>query len=58
MAQGATKYSERFKARMVQRLSHPNGGESGASLSRETGVPQSTLSRWRHEAGRLAAQNA
>ena len=44
MAQGATKYTERFKARMVQRLSPPNG-ESGASLSRETGIPQSTLSR-------------
>ena len=52
MAQGATKYSTGFKARMVQRLSAPER-ESGASLSRETGVPQSTLSRWRNQAGRV-----
>jgi len=38
-------YSSKFKARMVQRLAGPEG-ISATALSREIGVPQSTLSRW------------
>jgi transposase-like protein len=38
-------YSEVFKDRMVQRMSMP-GGPCAMDLSRETNVPQPTLSRW------------
>ncbi len=55
MGEGATKYSAGFKARMVQRMSAPDR-ESGVSVSRETGVPESTLSRWRSQAGRVRAR--
>lgn len=43
------KYSEAFKAEMVQKLTRP-GGPSASGLSREVGVHQSTLSRWVREA--------
>ena len=38
-------YTDSFKAKMVQRLSAPNG-TSAARLSKEVGVSQSALSRW------------
>ncbi len=39
------KYSDAFKAQMIQKLTRP-GGPSASGLSKEMGVPQSTLSRW------------
>jgi len=39
------EYSEGFKARMVQRMTGPEG-ISATALCKEVGVPQSTLSRW------------
>lgn len=39
------KYSDAFKAQIVQKLTSP-GGPSASGLSKEVGVPQSTLSRW------------
>ena len=39
------KYSDAFKAQMVQKLTRP-AGPSASGLSREVGVHQSTLSRW------------
>ena len=49
------KYSEKFKARMVQRMSPPDA-ESGAVIFRETGVAMSTLSRWRKNAARVTVR--
>jgi len=40
------RYSEAFKASMVQKLADPRG-PSANQLALEVGVPQSTLSRWR-----------
>ncbi len=37
---------------MIQQLANPEGPSAGA-LSEEVGVPQSTLSRWLREAGRI-----
>jgi transposase-like protein len=47
-------YSEKFKRKMVQRMSgiHPM---SATALSKEVGVPQATLSRWLLAAGTLGA---
>jgi len=45
------KYSEKFKARMVQKLADPRG-PNPSELSREVGVHPSTLSRWLEQAGR------
>jgi transposase len=45
-------YSKGFKMSMVQKLTTP-GGPSATQLSREVGVPQSTLSRWVRMAGRV-----
>lgn len=42
-------YSAAFKARMVQRMTGP-GGPTGVELARETGVPGSTLGRWKARA--------
>lgn len=39
------QYSEKFKARMIAKLMEPNA-QSAASLSKEVGVSQATLSRW------------
>jgi transposase len=47
------RYSEAFKAKMVQKMSGPDG-MSGAALARDVGVAQSTLSRWQRDAGRVA----
>lgn len=44
-------YTKGFKMNMVQKLTAP-GGPSASRLSREVGVPQSTLSRWVRLAGR------
>jgi len=41
-------YSESFKRKMVQRMLVPSG-PSATALSREVGIPQPTLSRWRSE---------
>jgi len=43
------KYSERFKERIVQRMSGADA-LSATALCKEVGVPQSTLSRWLREA--------
>jgi transposase-like protein len=45
-------YSEKFKLRMIQRLTSPNA-PSATTLSREVGVPQPTLSLWLRRARRL-----
>lgn len=45
-------YSEKFKLRMIQRLTGPNA-QSATTLSREVGVPQPTLSLWLRRARRL-----
>jgi len=45
-------YKDRFKAQMVKRMLTP-GGPSQAELSKETGVPQPTLSRWKHDAATI-----
>lgn len=46
------KYPEEFKAKMVKKMTRPDGS-SARSLSFETGVSQTTLSRWRREAVRV-----
>ena len=43
------QYSEKFKSRMVQRLTGP-GARSATALSKEVGIAQGTLSRWLREA--------
>ena len=50
-------YSEKFKLRMIQRLTSPNA-PSAMSLSREVGVPQPTLSLWLRRARRLPAMTS
>jgi transposase len=50
------EYSESFKRKMVQRMSPPHARSAG-SLSRETGVPQPTLSRWFREASTLGSMS-
>lgn len=46
-------YSDKFKRKMVQRMSGP-GAVSATALSKEIGVPQATLSRWLLAAGTIA----
>ncbi len=50
------QYSEGFKSRMIQKMLDP-APMSGCALSRETGVPQGTLSRWLRGARRLGDMN-
>ena len=50
------KYTDTFKNRMVQKLAMPQGPSAG-ELATEVGVPQSTLSRWLREAGRVSGQD-
>ncbi len=50
-------YSEKFKLRMIQRLTSPNA-PSATLLSREVGVPQPTLSLWLRRARRLPAMTS
>lgn len=42
-------YSATFRAKLVQKLMQPDGPSQGA-VSRASGVPQTTLSRWLQEA--------
>lgn len=44
------EYSTRFKRAMVKKLVGP-GRRTATALAKETGIPQSTLSRWLHAAG-------
>ena len=46
------KYSEAFKSEMVRKMASP-GGPSANALAEDTGVHQSTLSRWLRQAGRV-----
>lgn len=46
------EYSELVRARMVRRMVGP-GGLPATELSRETGIPQPTLSRWLRGAASL-----
>ncbi len=46
------EYPEKFKAKMVQKLTAP-WAPSATALSDEVGVPQPTLSKWVREAGRV-----
>jgi transposase len=50
-------YSEKFRARMVEKLAGPHAMTSVA-LAAETGVPQPTLSRWLREATTLRKKMA
>jgi transposase-like protein len=50
------EYSERFKARMVQKILAP-AALSACGLSRETGVAQGTLSRWLRKALMVGGMN-
>lgn len=43
-------YSEKFKRKMVQKLTGPNA-ISATALSKEVDVPQTTLSKWLRNAG-------
>jgi len=45
-------YSQKFKLRMIQRLTSPNA-PSANTLSREVDVPQPTLSLWLRQARTL-----
>ena len=47
-------YSESFKRKIVQRLLLPEA-PSACSVSREIGIPQSTVSRWLKSAGRVSS---
>ena len=46
------EYPEGFRERMVQKMLEP-AATTACELSRETGVPQSTLSRWLRKARKL-----
>jgi transposase len=48
------RYSEAFKAKMVQKMAGP-AGRSASALSDDVGVPQVTLSRWLKQAGTVPA---
>ena len=48
------KYSDGFKARMVQRMAGPEA-ISASALSKEVGVQQPTLSRWLRQARTVPA---
>ncbi len=51
------EYPEKFKAKMVQKLTSP-GAPSATALSEEVGVAQPTLSKWVREAGRVGGMRA
>ena len=46
---GGATYSPAFRSKMLEKLLGPDA-RSACSLSREVGIPQSTLSRWIREA--------
>ena len=50
---GEARYSAAFKAKIVEKLLHPNG-PSACAVSVEVGIPQPTLSRWVREAVSLS----
>ena len=43
------RYSAAFKARMVKKMTGRNA-VSASALAQETGTPQTTLWRWKHDA--------
>ena len=49
---GGATYSPAFRSKMLEKLLGPDA-RSACSVSREVGIPQSTLSRWVREAGTL-----
>ncbi len=51
------RYSEKFRSRMVQKMTGP-GAKSAVALSGAAGVPQPTLSRWLREAGSVAGMKS
>ena len=51
------EYSGSFKEAMVKKMTGPEG-RSATSLATEVGVPQSTLSRWVRQYGRLGERSA
>lgn len=57
IAMSGTPYSEKFRARMVEKMAGPRP-MSGVQLAAETGVPQPTLSRWLREATTLRKKMA
>ncbi len=48
------EYTDSYKETMVKKMSGPEA-RSATSLAEEVGVPQSTLSRWMRQYGRLGA---
>jgi len=50
------QYPEEFKVKMVEKMARP-GGPSARSLSHETGVSQTTLSRWLRQAGKVTGMS-
>lgn len=50
-------YSQGLRARLIQRLTGPNP-MSATALSKETGISQQTLSRWRQQASTVSSVNA
>jgi transposase-like protein len=55
-SESPVKYTESFKAKMVQRMLPPNGRSANA-LSRETGVNQASLSRWLKHTRKLSGMS-
>lgn len=51
-----TEYSEAFKATMIKKMTGPRG-RSAATLAKEVGVHQTTLSRWLRQAGIVAGMS-
>lgn len=49
------EYTQSFKDAMVKKLTGPEAKSAGA-LAQEVGVPQSTLSRWLRDCGRLSGE--
>lgn len=49
------EYTQSFKEAMVKKLSGPEAKSAG-ELAQEVGVPQSTLSRWLRDCGRLSGE--
>lgn len=50
-------YSARLKRSMIQKLAGP-GRQSATALAKETGISQSTLSRWLQAAGSVGSMSA
>jgi transposase len=52
----SVQYSTRFKRTMIQKMAGPSG-RSAWALAQETGVAQSTLSRWLRAAGSVGSMS-